>query len=956
MKRLMTMTALLTFALVACPQTPAPIVKPSPILEQPFKPTLLGSLIVELGVDGKGTTAQFKPTGLQNQALNPVADGIMAFSNQILQTIDVPSTTNRYLIARFTVTNNSAVARQNLTLVAYNKNGNTDGSAFTNVQTFAGGSVNVNNLIPVNAMKTSGCTSPATVCVDNANADLQIYQRSEITTLTTASNGSIINVNPVTGEGILQYGYVARSSATSRIIAANGTGTITLALQVPQAGDAGNGNSAYRYSMTFLVFTDNVARVTESTSEQGTNSGASTRATNFGGSPQIATMCGTTLTGSTFIPGVRTVGVGVDTAWMGGNFFDSTGTTLNLTGIVGNTQKTYSGTNGVLNGRFVALGTATLGAAARAISSATTTNGGNIGIATNGNTTILPLVNSRIADGFTYRITDGICTSPNISATIAAPTNTVWYIDSSVVGGDGRSHTPFQTLSSLNVTVPNTTANNDFIYVQGTGTNTATLTMKPGQQLIGSGVALVVGAETLQPAGTAPTIDNPITLNSTAGNNTIRGLTIRSLTGTGFGTLTMNSASIAAGANRAINLTNGALAATLTSVSSSGGAHGIQLTNTTGSLSVTGTGTTAGSGGVLNDNTQDGVNLSTQFGSVTLKNMQIISPANEGVDAEPSTGTNLLRLEDTSIVSPSTSTAATHKGIDYVGSGTSVNTLEVIGTVTVTTGNFSTVASRIQAGDTSGIFVNTVSGSSATMTFKVEKTSFVEHASFAINAIYSSSGATVSTIDDSFMRLNTNISGSGVAIDTNTPTQTHKVRIQNNNMDFVLVNGASTGIELRVRQNALTQAIIANNIMADVGNVGILVFAGSDGANTANAQVTMTNNNMNSTLATVVDGVHILSGAGNTSTGSTVCLNAVGNNSNFDPGSFSSYYLERRTGNTMNLNGLTGSGTSDTNVKNWLLNAPRSNLPNDAARVDLVASGGVTAPGFGSATCTVPTF
>jgi hypothetical protein len=949
MKHYVTALLLLPALLVACPQAPTPEVKP-PVLEQPFKPTLLGSLEVQFGGDGKGTVAQFKPNTIQNQTLTPVTESSLVFNNQVFQTIDVPATTNRYLMARFTVTNNVATARTNLTLVAYRKNNNSGGSAFRNVQTFAGGTVDVNNLVPVNAMKTTGCTAPATVCVDNNNADLQIYQRSEITTLTTASNGTLINVNPITGEGILQYAYVARSSATSRTIAANGTGTVTLALQVPQAGDAGNGNSAYRYSMSFLVFTDNVARVTESTSEQGTNSGASARATSFGGSPQIASMCGTSLTGSTFIPGVRTVGVGVDTAWMGGNFFDN-GTAANFAGIIGNSEKAYTGANATLTARFSSLGGATLTPQNRAIASATTTNGGNLGIAnaSTGTVTIRPLVNSRVVDSFNYQISDGTCTSPNFSATLAAPTNTVWYIDSSVASsGDGRSNSPFKTVADYNTA--NNNQVNDFIYIKGsTGNNT--LVLKNNQQVIGSGEALVVGVDTLAAAGIAPTISSPFTV---ATDNTVKGLTFGGLSGTAGGTLTVSNASIAAGANQAVNITNGTMAVSLTRVASSGGANGIQLTNTTGSFVVTGTGTTAESGGILTGHTADGVNLATQFGSVTLKNMRISNSQNEGVETSPNTGTNLLRLEDVTINNAGSAVATTHDGVLYTASGASSNTLEVIGTVAVTSGNATTVASRIQTGDNSGIRVNTITGSSASMVLKVEKTSIRENAFFGIQTQYQSSGATTTTLDDNRIDLIT-VDGSGIRIDADTPAQTHKLRIKGNTIDLHLGanTGASAGMDVKVRQAGILQALIETNTVLDAEGAGILVNAGS-AISTANLQLSLLSNTATSSDPLPVTGILVKSGI-SSGTGATVCLNAVSNNINFSDVAANNYLLQRVTTgtNTFNLHGATGTPlTSSATVTSWLSDAPRSNL-NTAGKTSILGS---ATPGYGTCTVTVPTF
>ncbi len=948
MKRLLIVLPLLSALLMACPQPPVPV-KPAPILEQPFKPTLLGRLTVQLGASNQVQNTKFVPSRLSNQALSPIAETSLVFGNQQFQTLD--SGTDRFLMAKYNVTNNSGAALNNLTLVAYHQAGNAAGSPFLNVQTFGGNLVNVNTLRPAHGMKTSDCAvSP---CVDNDNADLQIFKRSEINTLSTQVDvaGILINAGGTTGEGILNYGYVARNgnTGTYRTLANSTVGTITLALRVPQSTDAGVG-SAYRYSMTFLVFADSTARVTESLEEQSV-SGASARASALTGGASIASMCGTNLTSSTFIPGVRTVGVGTDIFWMGGNFFDSTETPLNLTGIIGNTEKTYAGLNGVLNGRFTALGGVTLNAVSRDISTDTTTNGGNIGVvAATGDTTIRPKVNSRIADGFTYQISDGTCTSPNINATIAAPTNTVWYVDSAAAaGGDGRSHTPFKNTSSFNLVPANTTAVNDFFYFKSSD-NKATLTLKDNQQVVGAGEDLVVAGQTLQLAGVAPVVNTPLVV---AANNTIKGLTFGTLTGTVGGTLTVFNASIAAGSNQAINLSGGILAIELTKVDSSGGANGIQLTNTTGILTVTGTGLTAESGGVLTGHTADGVNLATQFGSVTLKNMRISNSGNEGVEATPSTGTNLLGLEDVTINNVGAA-VTTHDGVLFTASGTSNNTLEVIGTVAVTSGNAGTVASRIETGDSSGIRVNTVIGSSAGVVLKVEKTSIRQNEFFGILAQFQGSGATTTTIDDNRIDLIT-VDGSGIRIDADTPAQTHKLRIKGNTIDLHLGanTGASAGMDVKVRQAGILQALIETNTVLDAEGAGILVNAGS-AISTANLQLSLLSNTATSSDPLPVTGILVKSGI-SSGTGATVCLNAVSNNINFSDVAANNYLLQRVTTgtNTFNLHGATGTPlTSSATVTSWLSDAPRSNL-NTAGKTSILGS---ASPGYGTCTVVVPTF
>ena len=932
MKRFITMTALLTFALVACPQTPAPIVQPPPVLEQPFKPVLLGSLTVQLGGEPNLNSAKFTPVQLQNQTLTQITDGKLTFSAQPSNTFDA-STTERFIVAPFKVTNTTNAALSNITLVAYSKLGNVGGSAFKDIQTFTGvvPPVDVNTLKPIHAMAGS-----ASVVVDNANADLQIFKRSEITTLTAASSALLAG-----GEGILNYGFIARKGNTGTYRTIPGTicgaapcneGKISLALRVPKNSDAGSSGAVYRYSMTFLIFSDSLSRVTESLEEQGTTN-AATRATALTGGASIASMCGTSQTTSTFIPGVRTVGVGTDTAWMGGDFFDSTETALNLAGIVGNTEKTYSGTNGVLNGRFTALGGATLSAAARAIGSATTTNGGNIGIvAASGDTTIRPKVNSRVADGFTYQISDGSCTSPNIAATITAPDNTVWYIDSGAsAGGDGRSNAPFQNASSLNViaTPTTVTAVNDFIYFKGNSSNTTGLVLKNGQQAIGSGEALVVNSVTLQAVGTAPTIQTPVTV---ATGNTIKGLTFGGLNGTVGGTLTVSNASIAAGTTRAISLSGGTLAVSLTKVDSSGGTNNISLTNTAGTFSISGTGTTAGSGGTLSGATSDGI-VVNGAASVTIKNLNLSGSQQHGINWTASSGSSALTLTKVAVSSiGSSSPSVIGNGLLGVMSGTATGTLTIDG------------SSSFSTAQQSGIDISTTTGTTAVLKARITGSSFTNNGVTQVNVNFYANAA------GSFAEVSSNtVTGTPSAISVATQsTSSTQARVNSNTINNS--NGIGIGIELLANGTGNLIAESNTNTITNGGQYGI---RGDLDVVGGRLDLTTTGNNITQTSANAITGM-LLNMASATSN-SIMCVRITGNTIS-NSGSSGSFGLRVRTrpgavANTLQIQGITPSpATSQAAVESYLT-TNNTVTASPATPVSMFFSNNVA-----SATCNAPTF
>jgi hypothetical protein len=236
--------------------------------------------------------------------------------------------------------------------------------------------------------------------------------------------------------------------------------------------------------------------------------------------------------------------------------------------------------------------------------SATSANGGTVSVNAAGNFTYLPPVGFTGTDTFTYILVDsgGLTSSPGI-VTITVNTPRVWYVNNAAAtNGDGRSTSPFNTLTNVNGAggVGDADGPNDIIYLHtGSGNYTGGLPLESGQALIGQGVALVVNTITLNPAGSRPTITNSggdaITLNT---NNTIRGLNV--LTGgaalfgikslvSSVGNLTIDNLSIS-GAGQPVDITNGgALTVTIDSISTtSSNNRGINLDGVTGTFTVNG--------------------------------------------------------------------------------------------------------------------------------------------------------------------------------------------------------------------------------------------------------------------------------------------------------------------------------------------------------------------------------
>ncbi|WP_407572917.1 beta strand repeat-containing protein [Deinococcus altitudinis] len=535
----------------------------------------------------------------------------------------------RYLYATFKVRNASAAGaayatnRTNLTLLAAGTPSSNGTSALSAIKKFDGTPADpaiATTILPTHGM-TFDRASDRAVVLDGAQ-DLQVYPEAETASLPLPSG--VTRVFP--------YGFVVRNAAASstRTLTASPAsgqfdGLVTVAMKLPLQASATD--DPFTFSLNVEAVDDSVTRVTESTEEQGAGSGAATRATLLGAGVQVATLCGTSYSGSNnvFVGSATTAGgPGKDRlAHIGGN--------LALSGplpgyaVFGNTRASVAAGSGLLS-NYAAYPPApgspavTLSAA----SSTGTTSGSTLNLSSDGSFSFTPRAGdgSGTTDIIGYTVSDNAgCTSPPLKASVPV-TGRVWYArNDAPAGGDGRSDTPFQSLDSAAAA----SSSGDTLYVSrgdGTSANQASgLTLKTNQRLIGSGVALTLGAATLRPADAngSPTA-GAVTLSS---NNELSGLGIvtsgTGISGSNFGTLTASAVSVSTTGGPALDLSGGAFTSSLSNVSSTGSSvAGVSLTNLTGALTIGG-GSVSGAAGSAFKVSGGSVNV-TDNGTITQGN------------------------------------------------------------------------------------------------------------------------------------------------------------------------------------------------------------------------------------------------------------------------------------------------------------------------------------------------
>jgi hypothetical protein len=250
-----------------------------------------------------------------------------------------------------------------------------------------------------------------------------------------------------------------------------------------------------------------------------------------------------------------------------------------------------------------------------------TAQGGTVTIAADGTFSYTsPAGFAGPTDSFTYTIADGggLTGSATVTLTVAG---LVWFIDRNAPpGGTGTQASPFDEIADVNGPggAGDPDGPNHIIYLHDRAAAidyVLGLELEPGQRLVGSGVPLVVGATTVLPATTPPTVEhaggNAITLASGA---TVTGLNI-------------------VAANNAAIFGTGALGTTDVSsvaITTSGTGTGLSLLNHSGAVTVAGSisGTGTGAAALV-----DGGN-----GAVTLSSAPINKTGGRVVHVRNRTG------------------------------------------------------------------------------------------------------------------------------------------------------------------------------------------------------------------------------------------------------------------------------------------------------------------------------
>ncbi|MGH7266811.1 MAG: beta strand repeat-containing protein, partial [Candidatus Rokuibacteriota bacterium] len=349
-----------------------------------------------------------------------------------------------------------------------------------------------------------------------------------------------------------------------------------------------------------------------------------------------------------------------------------------------------------------------------------TTGGGTVTLNANGSFTYDPPTGvTATTDTFTYQATTGGGASSTATVTIFL-TDILWFVCDGCPGTNAGTllnpYTSIGAFSTANTGPPPAPQDNHKIYIRSGTYNgpTDTLALRSGQQVWGQGVAaftvitpasgpnthpdfaaLAAGARPV----IAPTGGNGITLMA---NNGVRHLDVgdvsgaaTKLGGTFFGTLTIDNVSLI-GTGRALDLTNGTLAATFDSIASTNSAStGISLTGTSGSLTVSGGTTVANSAGT-------GVRLDSNTATFTFADL-LLAPAN-GQRA-------LHATENSGTLTATSGTIATVNGVAVEITRISATTPLA---VTLTSVSANGGANGIVLANTSGSFTVTGTGAPGT--------------------------------------------------------------------------------------------------------------------------------------------------------------------------------------------------------------------------------------------------
>jgi large repetitive protein len=214
-----------------------------------------------------------------------------------------------------------------------------------------------------------------------------------------------------------------------------------------------------------------------------------------------------------------------------------------------------------------------------------------------GTFTALPPAGSSTTIQFDYTVEDpeGATDLGHVSIDVF---DMVWYVDNAGSSGDGRSNSPFASLTGVNGAggAGDSDGAGDALFVyEGSGNYTGGLPLESTQKLFGQPHGLSVDGNALVTGGGSnPTITNAAGNGlSLATDNTVQGVSLgnasgHALSGTSVGTATIGAVtgvSIDNATGGGLSIDGGTVNAPLTELSSAGGTSGISLTNVNGAIS-----------------------------------------------------------------------------------------------------------------------------------------------------------------------------------------------------------------------------------------------------------------------------------------------------------------------------------------------------------------------------------
>lgn len=528
---------------------------------------------------------------------------------------------------------------------------------------------------------------------------------------------------------------------------------------------------------------------------------------------------------------------------------------------------------------------------------ATTAQGGTVtGVNVNtGEFTYNPPAGFHGVDSFNYTIVDNDAHTSVASARITLE-GVVWFVDDSNTTPPhlGTLADPFQTLASVNGTDPDEPGDIIFLYDDDGTPYPGGMTLEANQRFLGQGVGLVLGGQTIVPAGGTPQITNAAGVGLTlAADNTVRGLDVQGtsgagVTGTSFGTLTADTVNVTSAGGAALDLATGTLAATFGTLSSSGagGQRGIQLVTVTGSMTATTTSLTNPTTHGIRVATSPGVTL--DFGNTTITDNAIGSGATAtGIDVATGNASASFTFDSLAV------TTDAGAGLLANGSGT----IKILGTTNTVSANGGAAVDITSTSLDTGATFSTLSSSNS-----------------------AGKGVNLDTVTGSFTATGGSISGpAGVAFDLNAGASnvTYAGSVSNTaNSRLIEVTGRTGGNV--TFSGTLSGTSNSNGILVQNNSTGaaqIIAFSGATQTlNTgADPAVTLDNNDMATINFTGGNlDIDTTSGAGFDATNGAVAITVQGANNTISSGSGTALNVANTPIGGSNLNFLSISANGGT--------------------------------------------